>query len=556
MRLKTVSSLEKVFPDLVFGDIPETTRVSALRGERVSFQAAFTPSDNIKRNELCTVGVSGDLKDYVRVRKVRSVPVEYPTYADRTDDNYLRTSPGIYPDVLVPMTYVSPDAPYGILRAVAGITRSLWIDLTVPDNCPAGEHSVTLSLTSEESGCVSVTFTVDVIAASLPKQDLIYTEWFHCDCLANYYRVPVWSDEHFRIIRNFVRTAHENGINMILVPVFTPPLDTGVGGQRLTTQLVSVKKDGGAYSFGFDLLDRYLDMLKEEGIEYYEISHLYTQWGVYHAPKIIAEVDGEKKQIFGWETDSHSDEYVGFLRSFITSFLSHMKERGEDKKCYFHISDEPSEEHLESYLTAKEAISDLLDGYPIMDALSNFEFYSRGIVDMPIPASDHIDPFIEAGAPDLWTYYCCGQCVGVSNRLISMPSWRTRAIGMQMYRYNIKGFLQWGYNFYNNRFSHDEIEPFSDLSGEFWVPAGDAFSVYPSRDGSALESLRLVVFAEAVADMRAMALCEKLCGREKTVKAIENAYGKKITFDDCPRSADEMLRVREAVNRMISENIK
>lgn len=555
MKLKTISSLEKVFIDSNLGDYPETKKITALRGERASFQVAFEADDDVRQNEPCTVSLGGDLAPAAQVRKVKNVPVEYPSYRGSVDDNYLRTTPGIYPDILLPMTYVSTDAPYGMVRATPHGPRALWIDVTIPTDCAASEHNVTVTLTNADGKAKSVTFTFDVIPAALPKQELIYTEWFHCDSLANYYRVPVWSDEHFRIIENFARTAHENGINMLLVPVFTPPLDTEVGGERTTTQLVKIKKTAEGYIFSYDLLDRYLDLITSVGIEYYEISHLYTQWGVYHAPKIIADVGGEEKKIFGWETDSHGEEYVSFLRAFLSSFLSHMKARGEDKKCYFHISDEPNEDHLESYKAGKEAVADLLVGYPIMDAISNFDFYNRGIVDMPIPASDRIGQFLDAQIEGLWTYYCCGQCVGVSNRLIAMPSWRNRAIGMQMYKYDIKGFLQWGYNFYNNRFSHDEIDPYSDLSGEYWVPAGDPFSVYPARDGTALESLRLVVFNEGITDMRAMKLCESLWGKEETVRVIEDAYGKKVTFDNCPHTSAEMLRIREAINRKIAEKM-
>ena len=32
------------------------------------------------------------------------------------------------------------------------------------------------------------------------------TEWFHADCLASYYRVPVFSKEHWRIIEEFIKT--------------------------------------------------------------------------------------------------------------------------------------------------------------------------------------------------------------------------------------------------------------------------------------------------------------------------------------------------------------
>ena len=45
----------------------------------------------------------------------------------------------------------------------------------------------------------------------------------------------------------------------------------------------------------------------------------------------------------------------------------------------------------------------------MIDALSNVDFYKRGIIKNPIPANNHIEPFVEAGVKPLWTYYCCGQ---------------------------------------------------------------------------------------------------------------------------------------------------
>ena len=59
-------------------------------------------------------------------------------------------------------------------------------------------------------------------------------------------------------------------------------------------------------------------MCDRVGIKYFEISHLFTQWGVKAAPKVMATVDGEYKQIFGWDTVSTSDEYRAFLRQFLT----------------------------------------------------------------------------------------------------------------------------------------------------------------------------------------------------------------------------------------------
>ena len=263
----------------------------------------------------------------------------------------------------------------------------------------------------------------------------------------------------------------------------------------------------------------------------------------------------EYKKIFGWDTDATGEEYTSFLRSFLTELLSHLKERGDDKRCFYHISDEPGLAHLENYKKAKETVADLLEGYTIMDALSNFSFYETGVLDHPIPSNNHIQPFLDAGVKDLWTYYCVSQPLKVSNRYISMPSWRNRSIGMQMFKYNIKGFLHWGYNFYNNQYSVDPINPYTEPCADFAFPGGDAFSVYPELDGTALESIRLVVFYEALQDIKAMKLASSLTSHDEVVSAIEDVLGEPLTFDICAKSANTMLKIREAVNEIIKRSI-
>ena len=556
LKTKIISSLSRVFIDSKLEDFNSLDKISALKGERISFQLVhqrfLEEGEGIYNyRELFTPKFSGDLAKYVTLREVKNVGVELPIIVGDSDEYYERTTPGLYPDVLRPLTYG------GKTIAKTAFPTSIWVDVTIPaDATEVGVSELKIEMLNE-AGEVKTTdiLTVDLINATLPEQELILTQWFHCDSLAHYYDVDVWSEKHWQIVENFARVAHKNGINLLLTPTFTPPLDTQVGGERLTNQLVGVTVENGKYSFNFDLLDRWVDMCDRIGIKYFEIAHLFTQWGAKHAPKIMATVDGEYKKIFGWETDATSDEYVGFLRTFIPAFLDHIKKNGNDKRCFFHISDEPQLEHLEFYRAAKNSISDLLEGYVIMDALSDYDFWKMGIVDTPIPCNDHIGKFIENNVPNLWTYYCCGQRINVSNRLISMPSWRNRSIGMQMYKYDIVGFLQWGFNFYNNQFSVDECEPYTDVSGEHWVPAGDTFSVYPAPHGKVYESLRIVVFHDALQDMRAMKLCESLYSRETVVAEMERAYGKKITFTSSAYSAKELMAVRERINDMIKAKI-
>ena len=189
-----------------------------------------------------------------------------------------------------------------------------------------------------------------------------------------------------------------------------------------------------------------------------------------------------------------------------------------------------------------------------MDALSHYEFYECGAVTCPVPAIDHIEPFIENKVPDLWAYYCVSQAKEVSNRFHSMPSYRNRIIGLQFYKFNIVGFLHWGYNYYNNRYSYDAINPYLCTDGDYFAPSGDTFLVYPASDGTALTSLRFEVLHEAFQDLRALLLCEKLCGREFVEKLIGDEF-EALTFKTYPRSAEFILSFREKVNQAIKNAI-
>ena len=555
LKTKFTSSLERIFADEKIEKYPELKRLSCLKGERVGVQFVYIYDNTVPGTKKlqwprrCKPEITGSLAKYATVQNIRQVPVTYPVSMYGYDDNVVRITPGLYPDVIEPMHY------NGSFPVASTCLFSAWVEIEIPTDINAGEYDLTISMDTVDFGKSESSFTLEIIDATLPEQSLIFTQWFHTDCIANYYDVPVWSEKHWQATENFARVAVKNGINALLTPVFTPPLDTQVGGERTTTQLVGVTLADGEYSFDFTLLDRWIQMCNRVGVKYLEIAHFYTQWGASHAPKIMATVDGEYKKIFGWETDSVGEEYKTFLRTFLKALLNHLEKTGDNKRCIFHISDEPSLEHLETYKTAKENIADLLDGYIVMDALSNFEFYKLGVVSNPIPSSNHIEPFLEANIEGLWTYYCVSQWDKVSNRFHSMPGCRNRSIGMQMYKYNIKGFLHWGYNFYNNQYSDTPINPYLENGAEYSFQAGDSFSVYPGPRGTCLESPRIKVFYEGLQDMRAMQLCESLYSHDEVVAAIEEAFGSEIRFDVCARSAEQMLAVREKINEMIKAKV-
>ena len=551
LKTKIISSLDKCFLDSSFEEFAEISHINIYKNTKGAFQ--LLPSDFEESDwarAYYTVKAEGDIADKVTFRTVENVPNyipfdQTPKRALELDPDYIRTTAGLYPDVLVPIQHGDW---FSVIKCQH---RTLWVDVS-SDGIPSGEHKLTIKLLNSKGETASENeITVRVIDAELPPQETHVTQWFYADCVADYYDLEPWSDKHFEYCRRMIKCAVENGINMIYVPLFTPALDTAVGGERTTVQLVGVREEQGKYSFDLSLLDRYINMLLDCGVQYFEMCHLFTQWGAYHAAKVMATVDGEYKRIFGWDTDAAGEEYVAFLHAALTEVAKYLTEKGLRDRTYFHISDEPHIDHLAQYKKNKENLSSVIGGFKQLDALSHVEFYKDGLVDIPVPISSNIEDFMTEDIRERWIYYCCGPAVGYSNRFMGMHSARTRFMGMQMYKYGIEGFLQWGMNFYNNQFSHDHIDPFLNGNAGFWAGGGDAVSIYPGRHGQPLESLRLVAFRQGLEDIRALKLCESLYSKGEVVAKMEEIFGEAITFKKCVNDTETMEKLRAAIDEMI-----
>lgn len=575
LKLKIVNSLEKIFPCFPASPMKELKSASMLLNERYSFQAAYSVTGAALRKGRLTI--SGTLAPYITVRQVGMAPSMLPNYPDG-DEFVLCKTPGLYPDPLYPMEISRMDCDMiyraePVLKLIPGQWRSLWI--TIPEDCPlpGGSYELSLTLTLEDGGAeedngeaaVSETCRISVrrLEAVLPEQELIHTQWFHSDCIADWYHVPVFSESYWELVEKYMQAAASYGVNMLLTPLFTPPLDTAVGGERTTVQLVDVYRTEKGYEFGLEKLERWIGLCDRCQIRYLEFSHLFTQWGAEYAPKIMVyscsrekvRKDSPLKRAFGWDTPAHSREYREFLEAFLPVLADFIKARGLTDRCFFHISDEPAGEQLPAYLRARELVKKYLNGMPVMDALSEYKFYERGLVDLPVCSSDHIEPFLQHGTKQLWVYYCCGQYREVANCFFCMPSVRNRILGVQLYKFGIRGFLHWGFNFWNATLSVHPVNPFLVTDAECAFPSGDAFLVYPGEDG-AIGSLRGEVLFEGLQDMRALQLLESLTDRNVVMELLESGLDTEITFRSYPHEEQWLLQMRQRCNERIESEIK
>ena len=232
-------SLEKVFPLVHPRIMPNGQDMPVFAGEIPAVQLVYTRQKEHTRvpPKPISISVKGSPAEAV-LRSVELIPADFPAY-ETADDNYIITEPGLFPDLLKPLIKNE-------IIPVPGQYRSVWIDFPGIGGEAKGKYKIVISLSEDNKVIKELNFNFNVLGLPLPAQDIIHTHWFYADCLSSFYNTEPLGEEHWKIIEEFIKPmSSAYSVNMLLTPVFTPPLDTLVGGERPTIQLVGIKITNG-----------------------------------------------------------------------------------------------------------------------------------------------------------------------------------------------------------------------------------------------------------------------------------------------------------------------
>ena len=549
---KIVSSLEKVFCRSAF-EGERLSEISALKGERVSFQIA------VKCSECAAFEVRlADEERFpgrISIREVQLVPSLMPSMPD--DEYVLASEPGLFPDVLVPFKS------FGITERN---WHAVWVTAEIPADAAAGTYQLKfiLKFTSRYAHSVWCTEPViekeesvsfEIADACLPEQKLKVTHWFHADCLQHHHHVSAWSEEHWTLLEKYFRNFIEHKSNLLLTPLWSLPLDIIPGEtSRPVCQLLKIALNDGKWSFNFDRLKRWIETAQKAGIKNFEMVHAFSQWGLKYAPEIMVEIDGREVPYFGTATPSDAPEYACFLRSLMKELLPFLRSLGlNEENCYFHVSDEPRECDLENYRYASNLFKEILEGFPVIDALSSIKFFKEGLIGRPVPNITELDEFMQEEVTERWVYYAGAWQDGAPGRQLGMPSLRNRVLGILLYVYGCEGFLEWGYNFWFSQFNRTwDVNMWQDTNCGRCFRSGGAHLVYPGPDGP-VDSLRHEVIAEGFQDEMALRLLESKTSREEVLKFLDEETGFRISVRNYPRSEKWLLDLRMKINRKLAQ---
>ncbi len=144
-----------------------------------------------------------------------------------------------------------------------GAVQPVWLSVRVPGDAPTGEYEGVLTINAEESDPVSVPVSLEVYGFRLPQPRDFHT-WADFvimpESISFYYNLPLWSEEHWRMIETSLRIAETVGNKTLYIPLITR---TNYGNTQ--TMVRWVRRDDG-YLHDFSIAERFIDTTVKAGL--------------------------------------------------------------------------------------------------------------------------------------------------------------------------------------------------------------------------------------------------------------------------------------------------
>ena len=512
-----------------------TLAVEVPRGGRTSAQLAVRGAQ--------TTGQAASAVDDLRVEVGRlqgprgglpasSVTVRYPEYIKD------ETTGGLTADPLRAVRSV--DVP-------AGANQPVWFTVAVPAKAASGSYTAPVTLTSRSGRIGTYLLRVDVPDVKLREMaDRPFTLdlWAHPDAVADERGLPLWSEQHWRALRPYLKDLAAHGQRVVDVAITQDPWMVSHEGQRRPqtwssyNSTVAWRWDGTRFSFDFGVFDRYVRESFAAGVG--PRIHAFSMLQFDERERFVY-TDTRTGRLVTEEVDRGGARYAEGWGQFLRAFTVHLRERGwfDDARLAFDERPAATMQLVFDLLkteapewSGKIAIAaNSLGVEPVAQDIS-YEFTNLGNV-----PQDVIDRRRSEGKSTLfYTYFNPPR----PNTVTASPPLSARMLGWVVAQRNLDGYLRWTYNSW-------PADVYADPT--FRYGQGDEYIVYPGADGP-VSSIRWELFRDGQDDAELLRLLQEKAGRDDSVfKAAIAAVD--ATADSTPGAWSAVLGSRHAVlNRL------
>lgn len=207
----------------------------------------------------------------------------------------------------------------------AGSYRALWLTVETPRDAVPGTYTGTLTVRADGTEPKVFPLTLEVLAATLPAP----ADWkFHLDiwqhpwAIARWHGVKPWSEEHFQIMRPYLRELAQAGQKVITTTITPRPW-----GSRdyddYGTMIEHVKQPDGTWTFDYTLFDRYVELAMSCGITKQINCLSMLTWS--GRMDYIDAATGDTRSAM---CEPGSPEYADYWEPFLRDFEKHLEAKG------------------------------------------------------------------------------------------------------------------------------------------------------------------------------------------------------------------------------------
>ncbi|MFA6948377.1 MAG: DUF4091 domain-containing protein, partial [Eubacteriales bacterium] len=397
-----------------------------------------------------------------------------------------------------------------ILEMKAGEARAVFVEMTIPADAEAANVKLELDLyegvmfeREKKIGSVCANVSVaDYVMHGADKNKLHLDLWQHSCNIARKAEVAPWSDEHFAVLENYVRSLGELGQKAVTCIVSEAPWagQSCMMEQRMDANLfeysiiaVTRRRDG-SFAYDYTAMQRYIDICAKYSIDreisLYGLAGIWANgdygFGEHIAPdypdrirlRYLDESDGAYKYM---DSAAQIDAYIISLEQYFIR-------TGQIEKVRL-AADEPAD--IEAYRATLAHLHSIAPSFRFKAAINHTEFISEfgeEVYDFApslgtmCEKHTELKHYMDTMEGKRFLYYvCCGP--EFPNTFLCSPLVESLYLGVLASYAGMDGFLRWNYTVWND-------DPRSDLRyGPGWH-AGDTNFVYPAKNGAPLLTLR------------------------------------------------------------------
>lgn len=525
LKGRLVTADTYLYPDDLLDSLPQRFHLATPRNGMPGFQVVVAC-------EGPAVLAITDSSFSPEIFRLRAIPVEYNTGDGKEQGGamVLQERPAVRP------AYATRLAPFWVYdclepapsgKIMAESSRCGWYVCFEPKaGLKPGVHSIPLRITCAE-GEHEMTVEITVYDVLIPESDFDVTNWFSLDAISRNHDVASGTPSYYAVLSRYA-----DAMKRARQTCFYLGIDEGC----------IVSRD--PMTFDFTYLKPLIEVFRAAGLSTLEIGPLLSR---------------------GFRPDGSPDMYTDTFRcacdptipfeslegyaltskllQALTSFLHAI---GLDQDVIFHIHDEP-DIHVrdEACLASRrrqyyQAVCMLKKHLPqarVIEAVGSTSFL--GGIDIWVPgtpayeAKPAVFDELRRTGDSVWTYVCCGPEGFWLNRFLDKPVLQSRLLFWGCAAYRLAGYLHWGFNqFPEGMDPYVATACFNPTGIGTSFPCGDAFLVYPGKDGPSL-SLRLEAQRRGAEDV---ALLQEFLKQDPQAcdSLIAEIFTNNYTYNDDP----------------------